>query len=111
MEIPVHETAQHSWQGLLLLAALIAGALWILRPRYKFKIVVCPDDLKILGRIADSQRAKIEDFVLHDIALGKPFTVVGREDGDGSLRLLFRGNVDKGTQQRIRNFLLSVLHL
>jgi hypothetical protein len=55
------------------------------------------------GKIALAQQGEIADFLLRDLAIAGPFTILGCRD-KGRLHLWFRGKISAGAKQRIRNF-------
>ncbi|MEX2560531.1 MAG: hypothetical protein WD403_11480 [Pirellulales bacterium] len=93
----------------LLFLAAAAGFAWaILRTRWDFSIVVERGSVQFAGKVPQAQRAAISGFLKDCIAEG-PVKIRGYKGRGGRLKLAFKGPVDAGTRQQIRNFLVTVL--
>ena len=94
----------------LLLAAFAILAAWLfLWRRYPLEITVQDGHVTALRGVAKAQTRRVVEFLERDVALGGKVKVVGARDPQGVLRINFRGRVDEGTQQQIRNYLKMVL--
>jgi hypothetical protein len=92
------------------LVALIFVFIWVaLRPRHPLKIVIRNGRVTSHRGLAKAQVRRVVDFLQRDVALDGNLVIAGGRDANGVLRLIFRGNIDEGTRQQIRNFLKMVL--
>jgi uncharacterized protein DUF3634 len=92
------------------LVALIIVFIWVaLRRSHQLRIVVKNGRVKSHRGITKAHVRRVVDFLERDVALDGNVVVVGDRDNNGVLRLNFRGNIDEGTRQQIRNFLKMVL--
>lgn len=97
------------WLRFLIVAAVGGGIWWALRPRYSLKIVVHGARVKIHSGAAKARNAELIQF-LSGLALQGKDAILGIRDRQGYTRISFRGRIDAGTRQRIRNFLKSKLY-
>jgi len=92
----------------ILLAAIFI--VWqIVRPKYPLRIVVDGGEVKSHQGVAQAQVRRVVEFFEHDVSFDGKVTVVGARDAQGVLRIRFRGDIDQGTAQQIRNFLKMAL--
>ena len=91
--------------GLLVLIGLVVWA--VLRPQYGLKVVVDRSGVKQLRGVPRGRQADLCQFLRNEVAIGGTVTILGNRLDDGRLRLSFRGPIDSGMQQRIRNFLIN----
>jgi hypothetical protein len=87
-----------------LAAVAIVLAVLFLR-RSDFVIRVRDGRIACKGKIPLSQIA-LEELLVNDLGLRGSVTISGARRG-GRLQLWFRGDLTKGEQQRIRNYLLA----
>jgi len=62
-----------------------------------------------LRGVAKAKTRDVIDFLERTVALSGKVKVLGRRDAQGVLRLSFRGKLDEGTRQQIRNYLKLTL--
>ena len=62
-----------------------------------------------LRGVAKAKIRDVTDFLERTVALNGNARVLGRRDAQGVLRLTFRGKLDEGTRQQIRNYLKLTL--
>lgn len=96
------------WWRIFIVVAVAGGIWWAARPRYSLKIMVKRGDVKIHCGVPKARTAAIVEF-LNGLSLQGKAAILGTHDRNGVLRIAVRGRVDPGTQQRIRNYLRSVL--
>ena len=90
--------------------ALIGYVLWrIFRPRHGARIVIDQHGVKHHEGLPRSHRREILEFMDELPPLDGTLTVCAQREPNGYLRLDFRGRVDPGTRQQIRNFLNTVM--
>jgi hypothetical protein len=92
----------------VLVAGLFVLALVALQTRADFTIRVRKGNVECRGRVPLAQVRGLSEFLLDDLAVRDAVTICGRWQG-GQLRVWFHGNLTKGQQQRVRNFLLTRL--
>jgi hypothetical protein len=85
-------------------ALLAAAVIWYWR-RSDFVIRVRRGQVECRGRVPSARQPELTEFLLRDLGLAGPVRIAGRWQG-GRLVLWCRG-LDKGQQQRVRNFLLT----
>ena len=90
--------------------ALVAFIVWVgTRRRNRLEITVESGRVTALHGVAKAQTKRVVDFLERDVALNGKVKVVGGRDRNGVLRISFRGNIDEGTGQQIRNYLKMIL--
>ena len=90
--------------------ALIGYGVWrILRPRYTLKIVIGKRGIKHHEGLPKAHKAYVLEFFEKHRSLDGNVTICAMRQRDGYLRLVFKGHVDPGTKQQIRNFLITVM--
>lgn len=105
-----YETPLRPWWVNLLILGFVGVVVWlIVRSRFDFKIVVKPDEVHCRGAISLAQQRKIRTFFEDSAPVTGKVTVLGRRAKNGRLALTFRGLPDRGRQQQVRNFLLTLL--
>ncbi len=109
MDLPEPILAASPWFVLLVVAVIAFVVIVAFRPKHDFSIIVGQDDVEIRGAVAKRRRHELVQFFQNDLQLEEALTVLGRRGPGGRLQLQFRGPIDPGTRQRIRNFLLTVL--
>jgi Protein of unknown function (DUF3634) len=92
-----------------LVALVIVFILIALRRKHSLEIVMKNGRVTSLHGLARAQVKRVVDFLERDVAPDGKIVVVGDRDQNGVLRLNFRGRIDEGTRQQIRNFLKMVL--
>ena len=94
---------------LLVLVAIAAFVWWALRPRYDFTVLYENGDVQIRGHFPRVQHANLSRFLREDVTLAGTVVIRGRRTGDSRLDLNFRGPIDPGSKQQVRNFLTTIL--
>jgi hypothetical protein len=93
--------------------AILAIAVFIiskfLRPKYPIRIVTKDGRVQSHQGIAKAQVSRVVDFLERDVRFNTNVTIFGVRDPQGVLRVHFKGRVDQGTAQQIRNFLKMTL--
>lgn len=97
------------WLRVVGTLVVLAAAWSILRPKFDFAIVVSKAGVQIRGRIPEAQRNKIVHFFAEHATPEGTIRISGRRIGRNRLVLAFKGPLDAGLRQQIRNFLISVL--
>lgn len=97
------------WLALFVLVGIVGLAIWAMRPRYQLRIVVCDGSVESLRGAAARQTDRIVEFLQHDVSLNGRVTIMVNKRPNGYFQLAFRGPVDEGTKQQIRNFLITIL--
>ncbi|QDT33089.1 hypothetical protein Mal48_23410 [Thalassoglobus polymorphus] len=89
----------------------IAGwfVLSAIRPKSAIRLIIEGSNLVDSHGISSRARSQIETFVKQDLDYTGRLKVTGNPDSRGHVHLKFRGRIDSGTQQQIRNFLLTIL--
>lgn len=94
----------------ILVLAAAAFIVWeMLRPKYSLRIRVEGGCVKSHTGVAQGQLKRVIEFLEHDLATEGNFTILGARGQRGALHISFRGDIDQGTAQQIRNFLKIVL--
>lgn len=94
----------------LLLAAFIGVFLWVaFGGKRQLEIVVKDGRVERLRGVAQAHVSRVTDFLEHDVRPAGKVRILGNRDNNGVLRISFRGQLDQGTQQQIRNYLKLVL--
>ena len=91
-------------------AVLLLGivlVLW-LRGLHDFRILLTAKGIEFTGRFPARHRTDVADFLKENIP-GRPALILGRWQAGKYLRIQFRGAIDPGVQQRIRNYLILTL--
>jgi hypothetical protein len=104
-------TASRDDQALFVCAIVLAAVVvWAVMRRWQ-PVEITVDNGRVTGLrgIAQAQTKRVVSFLEHDVALNGKVTVVGNRDANGVLRINFRGNIDEGTRQQIRNYLKLIL--
>ena len=90
--------------------ALIGYFIWLaLRPRYAVEIVMDEHGIKRHRGLSKGQEAKVIDFLREQVTPEGRLGIYAIRQPNGYLRLHFKGNIDPGTRQQIRNFFINVL--
>ncbi len=88
----------------------IAYVAWrVMRPRYAMKIVMDENGIKHHEGLAKRQEKQVLEFLREQVQPVRKLTIYGARHPNGYFRLVFKGQIDPGTQQRIRNFMLTVM--
>jgi hypothetical protein len=82
---------------------------WALRPKYDFRIDLKDGSLRCKGTITDTRKRRIAEFFRTDLPDVTALSVLARRVNSGRWTFAFKGAVDEGTRQRIRNFLTATL--
>ena len=98
---------------MLLKIGIVAAVLFVvwkvLQPKYNLKIVVNAGTVQEIQGVAKGKQAELTEFLEKDLATSNRFVIFGQRQANGRLQLRFRGQVDVGKQQQIRNYLLLIL--
>jgi hypothetical protein len=94
------------WVMWLFVAVFVAIVWWATRPRRGFSIRIDGEAATFRG-IAESRQQRIKQFLLQECGIAGPLRIDGGKSRAGRLWLRFSGEIDPGTRQRIRNFLLT----
>ncbi|MBP85961.1 MAG: hypothetical protein CMJ64_04460 [Planctomycetaceae bacterium] len=94
-------------------AAIIGGVgfvIWrVLQPKYEIGIVLTPEGVRRVDGVDKRLRHEVEEFLQQNLPEQGKVVIRGIRQPGGRLRLVFRGPVHEGQQQRFRNFLLMLL--
>jgi hypothetical protein len=92
------------------LVAVFAAILWrAMRPAYSLKVVIKRDGIAADEGLPLARRKEVLDFLTEVLAESTGATIYGQRLPDGRLHLKFQGDVSPESQQRIRNFLITVM--
>ena len=95
-------------RGLLL--AVVGVVIWkLLQPRCLMRIAVNRDGVTSHHGIPAGKQSVILDFVARQIITDRPVTICVSRGSGRHPSIRFSGSLDDGTQQLVRNFLLSEL--
>jgi hypothetical protein len=92
-------------------AAVVVIALLLrfaLRPATVFSIRVDGGEVEVRGSVPGRSRGELRDFLLAHVRPAGAARIDGLRDGHG-VRIAFRGGLDEGQQQQVRNFLYPFL--
>jgi hypothetical protein len=92
----------------VIVAGLFVVVLIAIYNRADFVIRVRQGTVECRGKVPLAQTRGLSEFLLDDLALQDAVTIRGRWQG-GRLRVWFQGNLTRGQQQRVRNYLLTRL--
>lgn len=94
----------------LSVVALISNVIWrAMRPQYSIKIVIDEQGVKHHEGLPKAHQRNVVEFFEKHISVSGKVTICARRQPNGYLRLDFKGQVDPGTQQQIRNFWLTFM--
>lgn len=94
----------------LAVIALIGYVLWrIFQPRYDVRIVIGKKGIKHHEGLPKAHRATVLEFFEEHRSFDGNVTICAMRQPNGYLRLVFKGQVDPGVRQQIRNFLNTVM--
>lgn len=98
----------------LLLRGLVLGLIgyvfWkLLQPRCVIRIVVDQDGVKSHTGLPRSSHATILNWIARHVVTDRKITICVTQGRDGRYRISISGPIDEGTEQMVRNFLLSEL--
>jgi hypothetical protein len=96
------------WVMWLFVAVFLAIVWWATRRRYSFSIVAGGEGVRFKG-VAELRQQRLKEFLVQECGIVGPLRIDGGKSRGGRLLLRFRGEIDSGTRQRIRNFLLTQL--
>ena len=89
---------------------LIGYVVWrMLRPRYALKIVIGKQGIKYHEGLPKAHKTSVLEFFEKHRSFDGNITICAIRQSDGHLRLVFKGQVDPGVRQQIRNFLITVM--
>ncbi|GAB5404907.1 MAG: hypothetical protein Aurels2KO_31380 [Aureliella sp.] len=95
---------------LLALAAIVLYVLWeACRTKWQITIVYEPDLGTTTRGVPQAKSTKVQDFFDEDIRSPERIKVLASRIPPNRLTTKFIGNIDPGTKQRIRNFLIETL--
>ena len=91
---------------MLIAGGAVAYGLWTTaRPTWPIKIVVSPAGLDSHRGLPRRCVAQVANFFERDVHLASRVVIFAHRQRNGRLRTQFRGRIDAGTRQQIRNFL------
>lgn len=94
----------------LALGGIILYGIWTAaKPNWPIRIVITSDGVQSHRGLSKRSTSRLINFFERDLAIESRVVVLGRREQSGRLRTSIRGNLDKGTQQRIRNYLVAEL--
>jgi hypothetical protein len=94
----------------LIIGGGVLYAIWSAsRPRWDVHIVVRDGTVLFRKGVSQSRWAAFETFLLNDVKLVSVTEVFARRENNGRLVTHFKGQLDAGTKQQIRNFLISAV--
>jgi hypothetical protein len=96
--------------GFLLLIVVLVGlpAYFLARGRWNLRITVRDGTIDIAGQALQAKSVPVRNFWKEQLSDVRRARVEGRWDGR-RLQLRFDGDLSPGQQQRIRNYLLTIL--
>ena len=77
-------------------------------PKPSIRIVVSPSGLVNHHGLSNRSERELGQFFSNDVDLNSNVTILGNRDQQGRLKFTFRGDLDQGTEQQIRNFLQTL---
>jgi hypothetical protein len=90
--------------------ALVAIVVWaVMRRQHPLEITIENGHVTALKGVAKAQAQRVVHFLERDVAVNGKVTVLGGRDANGVLRISFRGKIDEGTSQQVRNYLKMIL--
>ena len=90
--------------------ALVGYVVWrMMRPRYTLEIVIGKQGIKHHKGLPKAHETCVLEFFQKHRSFDGNVTICAMRQPDGYLRLVFKGQVDPGTRQQIRNFLITVM--
>jgi hypothetical protein len=98
-------------ENVLQIAAVVfavALVVHFLRPPCNLRIVIHDRQVEVSGRALTGRRGHVVDFIQYNLPEARHGWVEGYWDGR-RLRLRFSGGLSGAQQQRIRNFLVTIL--
>lgn len=95
---------------LLVIGGIVVYGVWTaIRPNWPIRIVVTRDGVQSHQGLPKRCTLRVIEFLERDIAVESRLVILARREQNGRLRTSVRGELDKGTQQRIRNYLIAEL--
>jgi hypothetical protein len=98
-----------SWIAVALGALMIYGLWAASRPRWTVKIVVEGSDIQSHQGLAKARLLAVREFFRRDVRLDQRIVIRALRDHSGNVRLDISGQIDPGTKQQIRNYLITML--
>jgi len=94
----------------LLAIALVGFVVWqVMRPRYAVRIVIGKQGIKHHKGLPAAYETTMLEFFEKHRSFDGDVTICATRQTDGYLRLAFKGPVDEGMRQQVRNFLMTVM--
>lgn len=94
----------------VLLLVFVAYLIWNgNQGSWQFRVDVVPNQKTQVKGFPGAKIATVQEFFRNDIRFDGPVTVFAAKDESGRVQTKFRGNLNTGQKQRIRNFLIDVL--
>ena len=93
--------------GAVLVAVFVIAQLC--RPRYSLRIAVDRQRVVDHQGLPKSKQGDVIEFLEREIDVQSRTVILGVPYPKGYLKIRFRGSLNQESQQRIRNFLLSIL--
>ena len=79
------------------------------QPKYEVRIVLTPDGVQRIDGLSEKLRREVEEFLEENLPTEGKVVIGGVRQSGGDLRLVFRGPIDSGQEQRFRNFFALLL--
>ncbi len=95
--------------GIVFLGVVGWLTLLSIRPKFAIRLVIEDSTLVQSHGISLRVKSQIEAFLKQDLDDSGKAIVTANPDAKGRMKFKFRGKMDSGTQQQIRNFLLTIL--
>ena len=94
----------------LLAVAAVGYIVWrIMSPKPAMRIVIDADGVKYHEGLPKSQESNVLAFLQQHLTPDGKLTICGSRQPGGYVRLSFKGPIDPGRQQQIRNFFNSIM--
>ncbi|QDU56313.1 hypothetical protein [Aeoliella mucimassa] len=94
----------------LIAGAMVLYAIWTsANPSWPIRIVVTTEGMVECRGLPRQRVPRFAEFFEQHVQAEPKLVVLACRDAGGGLRTSFRGHIDAGTKQRIRNYMLAEL--
>lgn len=94
----------------LAVIALVVYVVWrMVFPRYTLKIVIGKQGIKHHKGLSKANQTSVLKYFEKHRSFDGDVSIFATRQTDGDLRLVFKGQVEPGTRQQIRDFLTTVM--